>query len=168
LKEGKYYFDLFFQDHNVSTPTNFTELVNYFRSTEDICDRKPLLCEALRRDLLHTGLFYEGITAWRNAFGAENVLILDMEESNYDKMKKISSLMGDYLLEHEYPWEILGNISKSFSNTLYSGRSSGMIEHRQSFLWLYRYFHPHNNIALAEEIDADWPFQWNQHSLKSM
>jgi hypothetical protein len=73
--------------------------------------------------------------------------------------------MGDYLPENEYPWEKLGNNSKSFSNKFYDGRSSGFTEHRMAFRWLYGYFYRYN-IALAEEIAAEWPLQWNKNIMK--
>ena len=161
LHYSKDIFESFFTNHNVPIPKNFTELVHYMRFSADICNGNPVFCYELRRDMLHTGLFHKSVKTWRNAFGAENVLVLNMDESSYDKIKKITALMGDYLPENEYPWEILNNVTKSFSNDFYGGRSLAFKEHQMASDWLFGFFY-RANIALSKEIDAEWPLRWNQ------
>jgi hypothetical protein len=99
---------------------------------------------------------------WCHAYGPENVLVLEMEETDQDKMQKIMTFMGDYLPHDEYPWEQLNHTmsTKIYANTAYHGRHSGWTHHRRLMEWLYRYFHDHN-VALAEELDAKWPLHWN-------
>jgi hypothetical protein len=127
----------------------------------EICYTNRIFCDELRRNLLRTGIYHDSVRQWRQVFGTENVLVLNMDESNHEKMEQLISLMGEYYLpREEYPWEKLGNVSKSFANDQYSGRSSGLTDHYQAFQWLRGYFHRHN-VALAEEINADWPLQWN-------
>lgn len=153
---NKHYFELFFNNHNVPFPNNYTELVNYLKYSAEVCYSKPMFCDELRRDILQTGLYVEGIKAWRNAFGVENVVVLDMTESDYDKMKKITSLMGDYLPDQEYPWDQLTN---NTSDNLES--NEGFHEHHKAFEWLRGYFYRYN-VALSKEINAKWPLRWNQ------
>ena len=89
--------------------------------------------------------------------------MLNMDESSHDKMKKIISLVGpEYLPEHEYPWDTTTSQSSvvSYANTAYSGRSSGYEQHPHAFQWLRGYFYRHN-VALAKELDAEWPLLWN-------
>ena len=166
LTENMYYFEKFFKKHDVPIPTSFTEMVNYMKFSANICYKKPAFCEELRRDKLQTGIFHQSVKAWRNAFGAENVLILDIDESNVDKMNKIISLMGDFLPDNEFPWEKLENVTESLTNELDSDHDSGILEDKLSLDWLRGYFY-HHNTALAEEIDAEWPLLWNQNSFQT-
>ena len=156
-------FRLFFEDRNVAVPTNFTEFVNHMKFSATICSSNPMYCDELRRIRLTTGVFHRNVRAWRNSFGSENVLVLNMDESSHDKMKKIISLVGpEYLPEHEYPWDTTTSQSSvvSYANTAYSGRSSGYEQHPHAFQWLRGYFYRHN-VALAKELDAEWPLLWN-------
>jgi hypothetical protein len=169
ITENKFYFELFFRKHNVPIPKSFTELVNYMMFSADICNKKPAFCDELRRDKLQTGIFHRSITDWRYAFGPENVLVLDMDESNTDKMKKITSLMGDFLPENEYPWEKMNEITQYLTNKIVSRHrdDSGLIQDKLALEWLRGYFYRHN-VALAEEIDAKWPLLWNQNFLQNI
>jgi Sulfotransferase family len=162
LTDNRYYYELFFNKHNVPVPSSFTEMVNYMKFSADICNKKPTFCEELRRDKLRTGIFHQGIKAWRNAFGAENVLVLNMDESDMDKIKKVTTLMGDFLPETEYPWEKLDDITTSLTNKFDSDHYSGILEDKLALEWLRGYFYRHN-VALADEIDAEWPILWNQN-----
>jgi hypothetical protein len=160
-------YEQFFTNQNITMPTNFTELVNFMTNTSKVCIDNPNFCEFIRRDRLRTGHYYEHIMEWRNAYGAEHVLVLHMSDTNYHKMKQITSFMDPYLPDHEYPWDrlLLENSeettsSKQFVNTAYDGRSTGSVEHIQVWEWLQQYYHDHN-IALATEINADWPLEWN-------
>jgi hypothetical protein len=164
LRDNKYYFELFFKKHDVPIPTSLTEMVNYMKFSADICNKKPAFCDELRRDKLQTGIFHRGIKDWRNVFGAENVLVLDMDESNMDKMKKITSLMGDFLPDNEYPWEKIDDITASLTSELVGVEESRISEDKLALEWLRGYFYRHN-VALAEELDAKWPLMWNQKSL---
>ena len=165
IAQDKRKYDAFFNKHSVPIPTTFTEMVNYMKFSADICSKKPEFCDELRRDRLRTGIFHEGIRAWRNAFGAENVLVLNMEESSTDKVKKIISLMGDLLPENEYPWGKLVDITASLTNEFDADHSPGTLNDKQAHEWLRGFFYRHN-VALAEEIDAEWPLSWNKSPLQ--
>lgn len=150
----------FYTDAGVAAPSNFSAFVDMLKPESDLSKQNPIRWEAMRRNKLRTGEYHTHLKAWRDEFGAENVLVVTMDESNIDKARKMVKLAGGCLPEEEYPWSALNETAASFANTHYAGRSAGHSEHEAAMRWLADHFEPHNQ-ALAVEVGADWPLAWN-------
>lgn len=157
---GNKLFNVLFDAYGVPAPSNFSGLVEMLKPESHICKSHSVLCEEVRRAKLHTGEYHVSLKKWKNEFGPENVLVLNMDESNSMKAKKMMKLAGDCLPDEEYPWSTLNEMPMSFENKEYGGRSVGYYEHADAMRWLHEYYQAHNQ-ALSEEIDADWPLMWN-------
>jgi hypothetical protein len=150
----------FYDDQGVAAPSNFSAFVEMMRPDSDICKSSPGFCEEVRRTKLRTGEYHVNLKAWRSEFGPENVMVINMLESNSVKARMLMKLAGRCLPEEEFSWSELNETSVSFENKKYTGRSGGYSDHEDAMKWLHDYFRPHNQ-ALSEEIDAEWPLLWN-------
>lgn len=153
--------EAFFEHMGEPMPSDFSSFVQLFSPDEAVCQRKPGYCEKFQRNYLRTGQYDVHLRVWREIFGNDNVLVLNMEDSAREKMKKLLHHVGDDLPADEYPWDSLPKQSQSFVNRHYAGRASGHVEHSSAMKWLKNYFAPHNE-RLSHDLEADWPLRWNK------
>ena len=152
----------FYEKHGVAFPADFTEFVNMLKPGEKICTEKPDFCNELRTLKLHSGEYHAHVRRWRSEFGSKQVLFLNMEDTIRQKTTKMVDFSEACLPQEEYPWGTFrGRASDIFLGEKYTDSASGVSAHAEATQWLYNYFRPHNE-ALAHEIDADWPFDWNK------
>lgn len=160
MKVSRGEFDQFYHDNGVSPPDNFGSFVNLLMPDNPICNEKPGFCEANRRLYLQKGEYLNNLTPWYEAYGHQNVLVLDLHN---DPNSIISSLLhhvgSDLLPDSEYPWEEATRMIQ-YGNNEYDGRPSAYEHFHQEMQWLDRYYAPHND-ELALFLDAGWPKKWS-------
>ncbi len=156
-------FEGFYHHRNVSVPTNFSVFVGLFDDISETCQTVPGFCDLHRTKYLHLGEYHKHLHKWTEAFGDENILVLDMLESQLVQTHKILEHLGSNILpKAEYPWEIEKKPTVNYVNPTYSGRASGYNEHAIAMKWLSEYYAPHN-LILAKAIGQSWPLEWARH-----
>ncbi len=154
-------FEKFYNDRRISVPSNFSEFVALFDEESVVCQNQPLFCDEHRSLYLRLGEYHKDLQKWRNAFGDESILVLNMQENQLVQTHKILEHLGsDVLPKAEYPWETMENPTASFVNPMYPGRASGYKEHAKAMQWLKKHYLPHNRI-LAQAINQPWPLEWS-------
>jgi Sulfotransferase domain len=153
-------FNQFYHDNSVDPPTDFQSFVNMFKPDDPTCKENPLFCEKHRKIRLHTGEYLISLLPWYEAYGHENVLVVDMDDDPTNITKKILQHVGsDLMPESEYSWEQATPTVK-FANEAYQGRDSSYEEFSGEMQWLEQYYASHNH-DLANYLGADWPRTWN-------
>jgi hypothetical protein len=157
----------FYRDKGVDLPYDFQTFVDLLFQTEDseVCQRLPRFCERNRIFYLRKGEYSTNLKAWQDAYGKENILVVDMMENQRDIAAKLLSLVGhDLLPPNEYPWnEVKRNTEVDFKSAAanYTGRSSAVEQYPDHIVRLEQYYAPFNT-ELADMIGRDFPLEWNR------
>ena len=106
------------------------------------------------------GEFLNNLLPWYDAYGQENVLVVDMEQDPIIIVESLLNHVGSDLLPvSEYPWDDV-KTNAVFLNNGYDGRSSAYQQVNEDVEWLERYYEPHNN-ELASKLGEEWPRKWS-------
>jgi hypothetical protein len=139
---------------------NFTDFLFLPENSTRCQETSRDFCHEYKKVVLGNGEYDTHIQAWRQAYGHENVLVLNMEEDNTRKARRIMDHTG--LPSDEYPWKQLQEESDaSYKNSAYAGRSSLPEKFPESMRKLQAYFAPHNE-AVAKLLNDDFPLEWNK------
>ena len=160
------------RDH---APVNFAEFVDLLRPNHPLCTfrdndvnnntmttkKARAFCRWHRRKFLSTGEYRKNLEPWETEFGRENLLLLNMEDSQQSIVRQVLNHVGSHVLPlDEYPWSSSTIPKISFQNTQYGGRRSGYTNFTKAMTFLDQYYLPHNE-ALARFVGHDWPLRWS-------
>lgn len=151
-------FNQFYQDNDVTPPTDFPAFIDLLKPDNPICHEKDGFCESNRRQYLSKGEFLNNLRPWYEQYGRRNVLVVDMKVDPTVLVEKLlKHIDSDILPVSEYPWDEM----KFFENI----PDDGHVSANQSFdnddiHWLEKYYAPHND-DLAKEIHEEWPKKWS-------
>mmetsp|Transcript_29962 Transcript_29962/g.72667 ORF Transcript_29962/g.72667 Transcript_29962/m.72667 type:complete len:537 (-) Transcript_29962:1744-3354(-) len=163
----------FYLDNGLNPPKNFGQFVDLLKPTNPICDDKDKVgfCEANRKMYLSKGEYIDNLRPWIETYGHDNVLMLNMDDSPEQTVKRLLHHVG--LPEDEYPWETLSTTDVYRNRNLrYEGRSSGYKYFESHMKWLEEYYAPYNDALIDqlkvmdgtdESYNINWPSQWNCH-----
>jgi hypothetical protein len=170
----------FYKNNHIPPPMNFSSFVELLFASSydpnpDICHKFPKFCvnnavppgffDRNRMFYLKKGEYSTNLKAWRDAFGAENVLVVDMNEDQKDVAHQLLKLVGhDILPPEEYPWDEVGE-EVDFKSTAanYTGRDAAYLDFPQEIAMLERYYARYNE-ELSQLIGKDYPLEWNSKS----
>ncbi|KAL3922909.1 MAG: hypothetical protein SGILL_001949 [Bacillariaceae sp.] len=141
---------------------NFTDFLFYPDKSPKCSQMSREFCKVQKRTVLGMGEYGTNVKAWHHAYGPENVLVLNMNDDNEQKAKRILDHVG--LPPDEYPWkELREEAEEAYSNTHYTGRSSAIEEFPDSMKKLQDYYYL-DNLELAKLLGEDFPLEWNADS----
>jgi hypothetical protein len=152
-----------YQDNQVDPPTTFDAFVKLFDQNNPICKEKEGFCNNNRAHYLRKGEFLNNLRPWIDAYGNDNVLMVNMDEEPTTMVKQLLNFVGtDLLPESEYPWDVAAEKYQytTNANMYYEGRTTAYDHFNDEMSWLEEYYAPHNE-DLANYLDAGWPRQWN-------
>jgi hypothetical protein len=147
-------------DNGVEPPTDFGAFVNLFHD-EGICSEKEGFCDTNQKQYLKQGSYLHNLRPWYDAYGQENVLVVNMDDEPSKIVKSLLQLVGNDLLpEAEYPWEEVAEPFATNVNKAYEGRVSSYQYFNDEMQWLEEHYSQQNE-DLAQFLDEDWPRRWN-------
>ncbi|KAG7362201.1 sulfotransferase family protein [Nitzschia inconspicua] len=149
---------------NVQTFDDLTDILFFACQTSSNED----FCSTLRKEILQIGEYAIRLQPWYEAYGKENVLVVDMNEDNLQKTARILDLLGPSTLPpEEYPWEELDQEieAATFKNLHYNGRSSAFHSYHASMTRLSQHYLLHNQ-ELAQTLGENFPLDWNDEIKK--
>jgi hypothetical protein len=147
----------------VEPPTTFDAFVKLLDPNNPICTEKKGFCENNHKHYLQKGEFLNNLQPWIDAYGKDNVLVVNMDEIPTTTVNQLLNFVGtDLLPESEYPWDVASTKYKYAlnANLYYEGRSTAYDHFNENMSWLEQYYAPHNE-NLAAALNADWPRRWN-------
>ena len=147
---------------NVGLPPTFDDFVQTMDGTSDACTANEKSCESLREQFTQHGYYYEAIKKWNQYYPKESFLVLNMELSSNEKVRRLLEFAG--LPLEEYPWGAEDGERKYVNNgnlSKYSGRSQEWNKYPK-FMNHMSGLYKESNAKLSELIGEDFPIHWGQ------
>ncbi|KAL3933943.1 MAG: hypothetical protein SGARI_003584 [Bacillariaceae sp.] len=145
----------FYQDKDglIDPPTDFSSFVNlqFQDPNSQVCQQFPHFFELNQIFYLKKGEYSTHIQAWREAFGDEHVLVVDMHENQESVAHKLLDLDVQQKKEIDF---------KSAAAN-YTGRKSAYKEFPSEIVQLENYYASFNN-DLAHMLGESFPLEWNK------
>lgn len=155
----------FYRNKGFDVPIDFPSFIDLLvNPPEEVCQRLPHFCSRNQIFYLKKGEYSTLLKDWYEVFGKDNVLVVDMNDSQRDIATQLLDLVGHEVLPpNEYPWGELQDTEIDFQSAAanYTGRSSAFEKYEEQIVQLEQYYAPFNK-ELADLIGRDFPMEWNQ------
>jgi hypothetical protein len=163
LERTKDNFDIHFKMFNITPPEKFGKFVDLVvtRCKDEAASRSDY-CLHQRKMWLGKAEYAARLLPWIEAYGMENVAVLDMEESEEETVERLLKLVGEDILPYnEYPWHELkeGGTIIDFKNPRYTGRSTAYRDYPLE-IGILDEFYKAQNVELAKTFNVTYPLRW--------